>query len=271
MDLTPEERERIYLEEKARHEARRRLDADAERAQWQAEERRQEEARQDTAKGWFVIVGLVVVVFVLAGIGRSCQKSGVASGPSTSPPSATQAPSQPSLDVPAAVKTFVDALAEMKTARTGDSMEHIKFALEVFSSGAVLLQRAAADSLTTEQRAQVAEMRRLLVLRQRQSFPVMRDRAGPLMSKQLWEADGTARTFGDRYSVIQFVAGDFAAHSNIQKAHEAISGMLVQLRFRQARYKWLEEDDKYSYYKIESPRDGDIAVVTTEGAITMVP
>ena len=118
---------------------------------------------------------------------------------------------------------------------------------------------------------QVATLRRALIFRQRQTFPILRDKAGGIFSNALWESDGKARTFGARYATVEFVNGSFAAHANIAKSHEAIRALLVRLRFKRAEYKWYSEADEYSYYTIESPKDSDIAIVDDNGIVIPVP
>jgi len=253
--LTPEERQRIYEEEKARHEAQDRL--------------RAEKSTKRNIGCLFVLVGFVVLIVVAAIIGSVTDSSKTAS--STSSPSVpSDRPAMTKAEVMKGVGTMIDALHDMKTAVAGESMDHIKFVLEVFDSGAKLIQKAQAEQLADEERAQVAALRKALVARQRETFPIMRSSFGPIVSSELWIADGSATTFGKRYTVIQFVGGSFAAHANIAKAQQAMHGPLMRLRFKQARYKWYAEEDEYSYYAIGSPADGDIAIIDTDGNVTAV-
>jgi len=254
--LTPEERQRIYEEEKARHEAQNRL--------------RAEKSTKRNIGCLFVFIGFVVLMIVSAIIG-SLTKSPKTASSTSSADAPSGSPAMTKADVMKGVSTMIDALHDMKTEVAGESMDHIKFVLEVFDGGAKLIQKAQAEQLTDEERTQVGALRKALAARQRETFPIMRSSFGPIVSSELWISDGSAKTFGKRYTVILFVGGSFAAHANIAKAQKAMHGPLIRLRFKQARYKWYSEDDEYSYYAIDSPADGDIAVVDTDGNVTAVP
>lgn len=167
-------------------------------------------------------------------------------------------------------QVMTDALAAMKTDQVGSSLDTIKLSLQVFDSAARLLQQSTSLSLDDDGKQRAAELRKVLIRNQAKAFPIMRDRMGPIFRQELWISDGSAKTFGNRYTVIEFVNASFAANRNIQAAHDQVHGMLTRLRFKQARYKWLSVDDEYTYYKIESPADDVVAIVSDTGAVTLV-
>ena len=74
----------------------------------------------------------------------------------------------------------------------------------------------------------------------------------------MWEADIEVSVYGSGSRTIQFVGGTFAANRNIQEFQNGISKMLQDLRFTRANYKWYSGADKYDYYSIKSPNDGDL-------------
>lgn len=256
MTLTPEERQRVYEEEKARREAQDRLDA---------------ERGQKRGVGCLPIVGgLIVLGIILSAIGSLMKPSDKTPSSSTdNQPSPVQGRTNEA--VLKDIVTMTGALHDMKVELAGQSMDHVKFVLEIFDGAARLIQTARLRQLADQDSATVAALRKALVARQRQTFPIIRDRAGPIFSKELWMSDVKARTSGDRFTTIEFVAADFVANANIAKAHGAILGALTRMRFKRAQYKWHAEQDEYSYYKIESPRDGDIAIIDLEGHVMPVP
>jgi hypothetical protein len=252
MTLTPEERQRIYEEEKARREVH---------------DRPKTEAGRNRGMSWGAAIGgpvlLLIIVFMIGSLTKSSHT------PTDTAPS--QPPTMTKADVMKDVSTMIGALHDMKSDMAGNSMGLIKAALEVFDDCARLIQKAQAEELTEDESAQVKALRRALSARQRQTFPIMRSSFGPIVSKELWISDLSAVTFGKRYSVIQFVGATFAAHANIANAQEVMHGLLMRLRFKQSRYKWYSEADKYSYYTIASPADDDIAIIDTDGTVTPIP
>jgi len=257
MTLTPDERERIYQEEKAKRESTPRLFP---------------ETTRDDKKGsgcLTIIVVAIIAAVILAMLGRSQNSSDESEKASEPVPVQPQVFDHAKFSKDVAVTT--QALHDMKSELAGESMDFVKLTLEVFNGAARLIQTAQVESLTTEERKQVAGLRSALVARQRVTFPIMRDKTGPIFSKQLWISDITAHTLGTRYSTIEFVASDFALHENIAKAHGAILGVLTQLRFKRGEYKWYEDQEEFSYYKIDSPLDGEVAIVDANGIVISVP
>jgi len=168
------------------------------------------------------------------------------------------------------VRTVKEGLDSLKVRLTGDSMGHIKFTLEFFNAAATLVQDAQTTQLTDSELAEVVALHKILVTRQKQTFPVMRDKIGPIFGRELWASDAEAHTVGARYQTIQFVSGDFAANRNILRSHQAILSTLVRLRFKRAEYRWYREADEFTYFKIESPDDADVGVVDEQGNLAAV-
>lgn len=252
MSLTPEDRQRIYEEERARREVQAQLDT---------------EAKAKKGKGCLYNIGLGVLgLLVLSVIGAFVGPCLQALNPSR-PEKTTE---RTRAAVFADVATMSEALDSMRVQVSGQSLQHMGFSIEIFNGCATLIKEAQdAQAGLGEQKA-LDQFRVKLVQRQRQVFPIMRDQAGPAFRKSLWEADTEARTFGYRFGTVEFVSGVYARNVNIKKSHEAIRGVLTQLRFKRANYKWYSGDDKYTYYKIESPDDSDIAVISSSGEITII-
>jgi hypothetical protein len=142
---------------------------------------------------------------------------------------------------------------------------------DLFSVGAdLILESKRGLQLSVPEQAKLAAMRAALIKRQVEVLPIVRRKVGPILNKGLWEADTTARTFGDRYTSVEFVAGEFAAHSRIKAAQEAIEPVLARLRFKHADYKWIASADDYTQYKIDSPPDSAVAKIDHEGATVLV-
>ncbi|MEE2566416.1 hypothetical protein [Hyphobacterium marinum] len=121
------------------------------------------------------------------------------------------------------------------------------------------LYREGRDyELTAEQAELRQRFRRELIREQRESLPTMRDRFGPAARQRLWIADASARTIGNGFRTVEFVSGAFAANRNIQEFQVEMGDIFSLLRFKQSRYKWYEEADRYTYYDLITPDDDDI-------------
>lgn len=257
MTLSPEERQHIYEEERARREAQDGLKTEAN--------------RKRGLGCLFAVGGFVVIMIAIAVVGSLMNPSDKSRSVSTDAPGVPPAPTITKVDLLKKAGTFTDGLHDMKTGLAGESMDYIKLTLDVFDGAASILQQLQSQTLTDEERTRVAALRKLLILRQREAFPVIRGKVGPIFSTELWMSDGKARTLGARYTTVEFVSGSFAANANIETAHQAIRGALTRMRFKRAQYKWYAEQDEFSYYTIASPGDGDVAVIGIDGNVTPVP
>ncbi len=112
--------------------------------------------------------------------------------------------------------------------------------------------------LNDKARQKRQQFRQLLVRKQAEMLPAMRDAYGPAMRRQLWEADGSARTVGAGYRIVEFVSVAFARNANIKQIHTEIRENLMMLRFTRAQYKWIKQASEFSYYDMEVPKDSDI-------------
>jgi hypothetical protein len=150
------------------------------------------------------------------------------------------------------------------------SLEGASLVVDVFSLGADLILTSKNLQLSASEQASVKAMRAILVKRQIEAFPILREKSASLMNKSMWEADMTARTFGAGHTTVEFVAGAFAAHSNIQSTEQIIEPALVRLRFKRADYMWIPHADDGSEYKIDSPADDAVAKVDRQGSVVLV-
>jgi hypothetical protein len=96
----------------------------------------------------------------------------------------------------------------------------------------------------------------------------MREKVGPILAKKAWEADVTVASKGKRFDTMEFVGGTYAANHNIAKSQEAMYPVLMRLRFKRSEYKWIPSADTYTQYPVNSPADGELAVVSESGAVT---
>jgi hypothetical protein len=216
---------------------------------------------------------LVLGALVIGVIGAVVASLNPSGSTSTSPSAAVAGALSPAQSKEKTLKdiaTLTAGMTQMRVNVAAESLDAMVIAIESFNAGAHLYQEAFKQDLSSQEKTQVEALRTLLISRQRQTFPLMRKSAGRLLGKKLWEADVEVSTFGAQSSTVQFVAGEFAANRNIQKAQDAIFPMLVRLRFKKSQYRWIPSADKFTYYTIDSPSDSALAVVSDAGNVTLI-
>ncbi len=95
---------------------------------------------------------------------------------------------------------------------------------------------------------------------QANEFPIMRKAYRKLLHDKLWVNNVETEISGSTNSIITFTGGTFANNKNKQDAQDALHDMLRLLRFKQSRYKWYEGDDRYTYYEMKTPKDGEVLI-----------
>ena len=134
----------------------------------------------------------------------------------------------------------------------------INTGLLLIGAWALLYEEGDSLDFNEEVRKKRQQFRQLLVRKQAKMLPLMRDAYGPAMRRQLWEADGSARTIGAGYRTVEFVSAAFARNANIKQFHLEIRENLMMMRFTRAQYKWIKLASEFSYYTMESPEDTEI-------------
>jgi len=155
-----------------------------------------------------------------------------------------------------------EAMAKFSPRDYGETVNSLTVALALPQAWAKIYEEGQTYELSVDQEAVRRQFRKAISKRQTEILPVLRDLYGPAMRKQLWEADGKAKTFSTGFRTIEFIAGAFAANRNIKKAHEEIYSTLMLFRFTRAQYKWVDANVEYSYYTLDSPKDGDVGIWT---------
>lgn len=146
----------------------------------------------------------------------------------------------------------------------------INTAIVVMGAWALLYEEGQGLPLSEEAEAKRQQFRKMVIDKQVQLLPALRDAYGPAMRKELWIADGSARTVGQGYRTVEFVSVAFARNANIQQIHTDIRENLMMLRFTRAQYKWFEQADEYSYYTIEPPKDSDLVKWESGGSFRVL-
>lgn len=222
---------------------------------------------------------LITVLLVVAGFSMPAQdalESNVA--PRNQAASNAQPVRDPALERQAArakavenMGSMIGLLEAMNPEGVGQDLAAAQMTVVIFSESAKAVQDMRAYApLTTEESAMAISLRQLLIRRQEEAFPRLRQAAAKGMDEKLWESDVDVSVSGTRSRTVTFVGGMFAANRNIATAREALAPLLTQMRFQRADFKWIPSADEWSYYDLENPADEDLAIVTAEGAVTRV-
>lgn len=152
----------------------------------------------------------------------------------------------------------ISSIPTIKASSYTKDVQSINVALIVLGAWAVVYENGESLDLSEAQEKKRQEFRRLVVKKQTELLPVLRDAYGPAMRRQLWEADGSAKTFGAGFKTVEFVSAAFVRNANIKQINGQIHENLIMLRFNQVRYKWFSEASEYTYYDLNSPKDSEV-------------
>lgn len=152
----------------------------------------------------------------------------------------------------------IASIPGVQASKYTEDISSINIGLLLIGTWALLYEEGDKLELNNEAQRKRQQFRQLLANKQIQMLPAMRDAYGPAMRRQLWEADGSARTIGAGYRTVEFVSTAFARNANIKQIHAEIRENLMMLRFTRAQYKWIKHAAEYSYYTLDVPKDTDI-------------
>lgn len=150
------------------------------------------------------------------------------------------------------------SIPSFKAKEYGKDIETIAIGVALLNAWATIYDDGASLNLSKEQETVRQTYKKAISKKQAEALPILRDLYGPAMRKQLWEVDGKAKTFGNKFKTIEIISGAFAANRNIKSTHETLHPTLSMLRFTRAQYKWLDANVEYSYYTMETPSDTDL-------------
>ncbi|HCP81989.1 MAG TPA: hypothetical protein DIT67_10505 [Octadecabacter sp.] len=152
----------------------------------------------------------------------------------------------------------IASIPGIQASKYTSDVSNINLGLLLIGAWGLLYEQGDSLDLDAEMQKKRMQFRQLLVRKQAQLLPALRDAYGPAMRRQLWEADGSARTIGAGYRTVEFVSATFARNANIKQIHTEIRENLMMLRFTRAQYKWFRQASEFSYYALEVPKDSDI-------------
>ncbi|MGW6779440.1 hypothetical protein ACWF50_15560 [Brucella pseudogrignonensis] len=161
-------------------------------------------------------------------------------------------------------------MSDLKVKEFKESVANLLVAATLFDEWTKLYDEGENLTLSDAEKKQRSAFRQALVKKQTTSLPQIRDLYGSALRKQLWEADGKARTFGKGFKTVEVINAAFAANRNIKQIHEQMYPTFARLRFNRSQYKWVDANVEYSYYEIKSPPDSELVIWNSNGSYRTV-
>jgi hypothetical protein len=159
----------------------------------------------------------------------------------------------------------IASLPQVKASQFSGSTAEINTAILLIGTWNLLYANGNGLGFDAEAQSKRLRFKEMLIHKQAEMLPALRNAYGPAMRNQLWEADGSGRTIGVGYKTVEFVSVAFARNANIKRIHTQIYENLLMLRFTRAQYKWVKSAREFSYYTLESPRDTQLGLWETGG------
>jgi hypothetical protein len=214
--------------------------------------------------------GGLLVLFVIAalagGSGSSGSGDGAGSGSSAAPAPRSKTPEERKADY---VGQLDRELASLRQGFDGSkyrgSKDAINMGVILFGAWGKLISEAPTHDLSKGEMAKVAELRRRVSQIQVREFPRLRASWAQEVGKAMWEHDMTVTAGGEGSRTLRLTAAMFAANANIQQIQQTLHDQLNLLRFKRVEYRWYRGADDYQYYRLETPRDGDVREITANG------
>lgn len=166
--------------------------------------------------------------------------------------------------------TEIASISDVKVSTYTSGIVPINAGLALIGAWAVFYEKGGRLDLNADAEAKRQTFRSLIVKKQSQMLPAMRDAYGPAMRQELWEADGSAKTFGNGFKTVEFVSAAFARNANIKKINDQMYEMLMALRFTRAQYKWFSGATEYSYYTLYPPKDTNLVRWNSNGSFQLL-
>lgn len=168
------------------------------------------------------------------------------------------------------LSSSLKVMSDLKIAEFKASVANLLVAATLFEEWTKLYDEGESLTLSEVEKKQRSAFRQALIKKQTSSLPQIRDLYGVALRKQLWEADGKAKTFGKGFKTIEVINAAFAANMNIKQIHEQMYPTFARLRFNRSQYKWIDANVEYSYYEIKSPSDSDLVIWNSNGSYRAV-
>jgi len=221
----------------------------------------------NTAMGCIALGVIILGAFAMCSRGGSTADNAVASANSTSAAStATPSPEQAHDQYVAQLKREIASL-EGHPAIPEDqlaSKEGITIQTALIGVWDKLYIDGADIDLSPDEKAMRAKFKRLLSAEQARRFPKLRAAQAKIFDAAMWEANVDVAAVGSAHDDLRLTGAIFAANTNVKQGFESLQETLHMLRFKRATFEWYRGSDN-QYYKLDTPKDTDVAALTDAG------
>jgi hypothetical protein len=116
-------------------------------------------------------------------------------------------------------------------------------------------------STSTEDNRLALELRKKLVAKQVSEYPKIRQAYAEIARKTLWQEDIDVTLSGPNDTTLTLTGAIFASNKGIAAVHVNLEKVVEELRFKRVNYKWIEHDEDYQYFDVNSVSDSELRPV----------
>lgn len=211
-------------------------------------------------KGWKITVTVLIGLIVIAQFGENTETSTNNSATADSTEIGTEKPALSKTD---SLKQQLEReIASFKkpfdNSTYKNSVEGLQMEVVLFSVWATIINEGESSTDKTVNEL-AADLKKKVVALQIKEFPQMRKNYGKVAADKLWENDIYVSTQGAKHETMNLTSGIFASNKGIAETQRTLIDVMTQFRFKEVRYRWYKGADEFTYYKVESPKDNEIA------------
>ena len=126
-----------------------------------------------------------------------------------------------------------------------------------FENWGSLIRDAEVNKIDTINKMGI-QLREFVIKIQKDELPMLRYLYSKDMNEKLWENNIKVKDYGKNSTTLEFIGGFFASNMNKKDFQNEIRDIVYKLRFKQVNYKWIEHDDEYTYYTMNTKEDEEL-------------
>jgi hypothetical protein len=191
--------------------------------------------------------------------------STTASSPSASASPVDSSPAQTQAEYVQQIDRELTSLTNFDGSTYRESKDAIMLEAALFGAWAKILQQAENYTLSQSERTRVNRFKDRVSEIQAREFPRMRAAWGRILATAVWEHDVLVTTGGEANRTLRLTSVMFASNSNIAEIQRTVHDPLELLRFKRVEYRWYRGADEYTYYRVETPTDRAVRLITNTG------
>lgn len=188
----------------------------------------------------------------------------VSSSPASVPPTGSTT-AQTKAEYVQQVDREIASLTNFDGSAYRSNKDAIMLEAALFGAWAEIIHKADRYTLTSAERARVSRFKTRASEIQAREFPRMRAAWGRVLADALWEHDVIVSTGGVANRTLRLTAAFFASNGNIAQIQQIVHDPLDLLRFKRVEYRWYRGADEYTYYRVETPPDRAVRLITGTG------